>query len=54
MNAKDQPEDLGFWKAKAVEHRTQFERNSDDDTAAMLLMFAEDMIEEIEESVFVN
>jgi hypothetical protein len=54
MNNKKIPENLGFWKDKVVVHRTDFENNPSNETAAMLLMFAEDMVEEIEQSIFVH
>jgi hypothetical protein len=53
MNERNQPEDLAFWKEKAVKHRMQFEADPTDETAEMLLMLAEDQVEEIEEMIFV-
>jgi hypothetical protein len=53
MNERNRPEDLAFWKEKAVQYRMKFEADPTDETSEMCLMFAEDMVEEIEEMIFV-
>jgi hypothetical protein len=53
MNAKNEVENLAFWKGKVVTHREQFEHDPSNQIAEMLLIFAEETVEEIEATVLV-